>query len=273
MTSSKLCVAAIQLSSGEDVQQNLEACAHWVRDAARRGARIVVLPEGFAYLGPERAKKNHAEVIGDFGAPIQSALAALALETSTTLIAGGLPEVSAEPERPYNTCLVVGPAGDLLGAYRKVHLFDVELPDGTAVKESQATSAGSAPVVVEAEGVHVGLSICYDVRFPELYRALVAGGAEVLVVPAAFTLQTGKDHWKVLLRARAIESQCWVVAAGQWGPRPKGPPSYGHSMIVDPWGTVVAQVSDGTGTAVAELDRAYQERVRKILPSLAHRRL
>ncbi len=168
---------------------------------------------------------------------------------------------------------MIGPDGRRVASYRKIHLFDVELPDGTELRESVATTAGAEPVVVEVDGFKVGLSICYDLRFPELYRALVDRGAEIIVVPAAFTLQTGKDHWHVLLRARAIESQCWLVAAAQWGRHPKGRASYGHSLVADPWGQVVAECSDRVGVIDADVDREYLERVRRTLPSLAHRRL
>jgi predicted amidohydrolase len=162
-----------------------------------------------------------------------------------------------------------------------VHLFDVELPDGSSLRESATTTSGvpgsgaasAALVVVDAFGFKVGLSICYDLRFPELYRGLVDAGAEVLLVPAAFTLQTGKDHWHPLLRARAIESQCYVAAAGQWGKHSRGRSTYGHSMVIDPWGTIVAEASDRTGVVVADIERAYLERVRGLIPSLKHRRL
>jgi deaminated glutathione amidase len=268
-----LRVAAVQLGSQDDVGENLARAAAEVRAAASRGARLIVLPENFAYLGPEPGKRQHAERLGDLDAPIQAAVAAMARETGATVVAGGFPETSGDPDRPFNTCAAFAPDGGVIGAYRKIHLFDVELPDGTALSESVATSAGSEPVVVEVEGHRIGLSVCYDLRFPELYRALVDRGAEVLLVPAAFTLQTGKDHWHVLLRARAIESQSWVIAAAQWGRHPKDRASYGHALIADPWGTVVADCSDGIGVAVADVDRRYTQRVRTILPSLAHRRL
>jgi predicted amidohydrolase len=184
-----------------------------------------------------------------------------------------MPELSGDDKRPYNSCVVFGPDGGLVARYRKIHLFDVELPDGSELRESAAVTEGAEPVVVEIGGFRVGLSICYDLRFPELYRALVDRGAEVLLVPSAFTLQTGKDHWHVLLRARAIESQCWLVAAAQWGRHPKNRASYGHALIVDPWGTIVAECSDRVGLVIADTDRAYLERVRSMLPSLAHRRL
>jgi predicted amidohydrolase len=267
----RLTVAAVQLSSQERLEDNLEQCARWVRRARERGAQLVLLPENFAFMGPEVDKRSIAERLGDPSAPIQSALAAMARESGVVLCAGGLPEASGDPNRPYNTHCVLSPRGELVGSYRKIHLFDVTLPDGSELCESAATSAGREPVVIEVEGFRVGLSICYDLRFPELYRKLVDRGAEVLLVPAAFTLLTGKDHWHVLLRARAIESQCFVVAAAQWGSHPKGRTTYGHSLVADPWGTVIAECSDGPGVVVAELDRAVLERVRGSVPSLRHR--
>jgi deaminated glutathione amidase len=266
-------VAAVQLNSQDIVRENLDGCRLQVSAAAERGAEIVVLPENFAYLGPEPGKREHAERLGDYSAPIQAALRELARQHQVVLVAGGFPERSDEPNRPFNTCAVLDRNGDLIGAYRKIHMFDVSLPDGTELSESAATVAGSEPVVVDALGLRLGLSVCYDLRFPELYRALVDRGADVLLVPAAFTLQTGKDHWHVLLRARAIESQCWLVAAAQWGRHPKGRASYGHALIVDPWGTIVAECSDGPGVAVADVDLTYTTRVRQSVPSLTHRRL
>jgi deaminated glutathione amidase len=268
-----LRLAAVQLNCQQDVAQNLDQSRAMVRAAAERGARLVVLPENFAYLGSEPGKREHAERLGDVSAPIQGALSAMAREHALVLIGGGFPERSADPERPYNTSVAFGPDGLLLGSYRKIHLFDVELPDGTALSESVATAAGSDPVVIDALGFKVGLSICYDLRFPELYRQLVDRGANLITVPSAFTLQTGKDHWHVLLRARAIESQSWLVAAAQWGRHPKNRASYGHALICDPWGTIVAECSDGVGVAVADIDAAFAERVRRSLPSLAHRKL
>ena len=271
--SDALRIGAVQLNCQAEVQPNLTECRHQVSAAAKLGARVVVLPENFAYLGPETGKRDIAERLGDDAAPIQRAVAEMARDAGVTVVAGGLPEASSDPKRPHNTCAVYDADGSLVAAYRKIHLFDVELPDGTELLESVATTAGTEPKVVEVEGFRIGLSICYDLRFPELYRKLVDLGAEVLLVPAAFTLQTGKDHWHALLRARAIESQCWVVAAAQWGRHPKGRASYGHSLIADPWGLVVAEASDRVGVVVADVDRAYLDKVRAMVPSLEHRRL
>jgi predicted amidohydrolase len=272
MANDSLRVAAVQLSSREDVGENLGHVRRLVAEAATRGARLVLLPENFAFMGEEEAKRAFAERLGD-GAPIQKALTELAREHGVTIIAGGFPERSEDPRRPFNSCVVFDPHGEVAAVYRKIHLFDVDLPDGTAYRESAGSAAGKEPVVVTIEGFVVGLSICYDLRFPELYRALVDRGAELLVVPAAFTLQTGKDHWHVLLRARAIESQCFVLAAGQWGKHPLGRMTYGHSMGIDPWGTIVAEASDRIGVVMVDVVRDDITRVRTSLPSLRHRRL
>lgn len=184
-----------------------------------------------------------------------------------------MPEKSDDPARPFNTSVVVSPQGRAVARYRKIHLFDVEVGDGQVYRESASTSAGDGVVATPIGGVVVGLSVCYDLRFPELYRELVDVGAELLTVPAAFTLATGKDHWHALLRARAIESQCWVLAAGQWGTHPRGRRTYGKSCLVDPWGDVVAQASEGVGVVIGTVDMERLASIRRSLPSLAHRRL
>jgi deaminated glutathione amidase len=270
MAKAELGVAAVQLNSQAELGQNLEQARQQVRRAASRGAELVVLPENFAFFGPELEKRAHAQPLD--GA-IGSALADMARESSVFVVGGGFPERSGDAERPHNTLLVVGPDGKSLAAYRKIHLFDVELGAGGSYSESAATKAGADVVVVDIAGFKIGLSICYDLRFPELYRALAEQGAEVLLVPAAFTLHTGKDHWHVLLRARAIESQAFVVAAAQQGLHPGGKQTYGHALVADPWGTVLAEAADGVGVACATLERARLEAVRRSLPSLNHRRL
>ena len=267
-----LRVAAVQLNSQEDLEQNLEQCRLAISRAAELGAVVVVLPENFAIFGGDAERRRVAETL-ETAAPIQDTLRNLARGLGLSIVAGGFPEKSSDPARPYNTCWVVGQSGETLAAYRKIHLFDVDLADGTRLAESDAATAGSEPSVVELSGFRFGLSICYDLRFPELYRSLVERGAEVLLVPAAFTLHTGKDHWHVLLRARAIEAQCWVVAAAQWGKHQAGRTTYGHSLVCDPWGTIVAECPDGLGVIVHELDRERLVDVRRQLPALAHRRL
>lgn len=273
MTSEKLRVAAVQLSSQDDIERNLAEAEALIGQAAEQEAGLILLPENFAYFGSEAGRRQIAERLGDVSAPIQGMLSRAAKEARATIIAGGFPEASSDAERPFNTCAVFDMNGELTASYRKIHLFDVELSDGSKLRESANTHAGSEPIITRVAGFRVGLSICYDLRFPELYRALVNRGAEILVVPAAFTLLTGKDHWHVLLRARAIEAQCWVIAAAQWGKHPNGRTTYGHSLIVDPWGAVVAEASDRMSVVVSEVDRAYLEQVRTRLPSLTHRRL
>jgi predicted amidohydrolase len=269
----RLRIAALQLSSQESLAQNLEQVDALVARAAASGAELVVLPENFAYMGPESGKRSLAERLGDEAAPIQSALRRLAQRHRLGLIAGGFPERSADADRPYNTSAYFTPSGELAATYRKIHLFDVDLGKHGTLCESANTSPGSEVVTLRSGGFGVGLSICYDLRFPELYRRLVDGGAEVLTVPAAFTLYTGKDHWHVLLRARAIESQCYVVAAAQWGKHPEGRATYGHALIADPWGTVIAEASDCIGLVCADIERSFLNDVRSRVPSLQHRRL
>jgi len=274
MTETILRVGVAQLSSADDVPANLAEAEMAIRRAAEQGARLVVLPENFAYFGPEAGRRAVAERLGSGAGPIETALRRAAVAHGVTVIGGGMPEISDDPARPYNTCAVFEPDGSLGARYRKIHLFDVDLSDGTRLTESSGTLPGPVdPVVVEVGGFRVGLSVCYDLRFPELYRSLSDRGADVFVVPAAFTLHTGKDHWHVLLRARAIEGQAWVVAAAQFGRHPGGRLTYGHSLVADPWGLVVAEASDRPGVVVADLRRSDVERVRAALPSLRHRRL
>jgi predicted amidohydrolase len=233
-----------------------------------------VLPENFAFMGPDSERRSHAEMLGDVDAPIQRAIASLARRHAIFVVAGGMPERNdKDDERPFNTAVVFDSSGTIVGSYRKIHLFDVDLADGFSPRESQTSTAGTEPVMLRIGDFGVGLSICYDMRFPELYRALVRLGAEILLAPSAFTLHTGKDHWHVLLRARAVESQCYVVAAAQYGKHPLGRTTYGHALIADPWGTVIAECSDGKGFALGTIDAGHIARVRASLPSLEHRKL
>jgi len=273
MSETPLTVAAVQLSSQDDVDKNMARVRALVTDARRAGAQIVTLPENFALMGEEEDKRAIAEPLDGALGPIGRALSALAAELEVAIIAGGFPERTGDPRRPYNTSVLFDRTGALASRYRKIHLFDVDVPGGQTYRESHSTTEGEEPVVARVAGVDVGMTVCYDVRFPELYRRLAQLGARVVTVPAAFTLMTGKDHWSVLLRARAIENQVFVVAAAQTGKHPKGRQTYGKSMIVDPWGDVLAQCGEGEGFCVARLDLAYQDRVRAALPCLTHRRL
>lgn len=273
--SDPVIAAVVQMTSGPDVRANLARAGALVRRAAERGARLIVLPENFAYFGDEERKCDAAERYAPGeppGGAIGLAACALSLETGAWIVWGGAPEhTDAVSARTHNTSFVTSPAGEVAARYRKIHLFDVALSDGSVYRESRAVAPGDEVVAVETPAGVLGLSICYDVRFPELYRALVDRGATLLTVPAAFTVPTGRDHWHLLLRARAVESQCFVLAAAQWGTHPNGRQTYGHALIVDPWGTVIAECADGEGIAVAELDPERVSSIRASLPALEHR--
>jgi predicted amidohydrolase len=264
--------AVVQLNTQDDLDRNLERVRHWVAQAAAEGAQFVTLPENFAYMGEEARRRELAEHLdGAFPGPILGTLSEVASKHDVWVLGGGMPERSDDIARPFNTSVLVDPRGAIAAAYRKVHLFDVTLPDGTTHRESAATSPGTEAVTAEVYGARVGLSICYDVRFPELYRRLLDQGARVVTIPAAFTVTTGKDHWHPLLRARAIENQVYVLAPAQHGKHPRGRSTYGKALIVDPWGEVIAQCSEGEGMATAWLDFGQQDRIRTALPSLLHR--
>jgi predicted amidohydrolase len=259
--------AAIQLNSTEDTERNRAAAERLVREAAGRGATLVVLPEKWNRLcEPERMAASAEPLDG----PSTTWARGLARELGIDLVAGSISEDAGELN--HNTSVHVGPDGDVRAAYRKLHLFDVEVA-GTVYRESAYESPGDDIVVSElADGAGLGMSICYDLRFPELYRSLSARGVRVIAVPAAFTLTTTRDHWEVLLRARAMENQAFVVAANQVGEHPPGLRSGGRSMIVDPWGVVLAQAPDEESVVVADLDYVRQDDVRAKLPLLEHRR-
>jgi predicted amidohydrolase len=265
-------VGVVQITSTADVEANLAAVERTVRRAAGDGAKLVVVPECFAYLGPEEGKLAVAEPLPS-GGPVLDRCRALARETAVDLVLGGFWERSLEPGKVKNACVHLRAGGEVAAVYRKIHLFDVDLPDGTRLKESDTVDPGDELVVTDTPFGALGLSVCYDLRFPELYRKLVDRGAIALAIPAAFTLTTGKDHWHVLLRARAIEQQCYVLAAAQFGRHFGSRVSYGHALISDPWGTVLAECGDGEGVAVATIDPEVVERIRGSLPSLAHRRM
>lgn len=262
-------VALCQLNSRTDRAANLAVARDLLDRAAAARADLAILPEYVDYLGPASDAPKPEPVDGEFA----ELLATAARELSMWVLAGSFHEVGPDAERTFNTSLLFDRAGGLAAVYRKIHLYDVEIPGRVSYRESDDVAAGTELVVAPVEGVEVGLSICYDLRFPELYRQLAVRGARVLVVPAAFMLHTGRDHWEVLLRARAIENQCYVLAVGQIGDHDPGRTCYGRSMVIDPWGTVLAQAPDEVGVTVADLDLDRLARIRVELPSLANRRL
>jgi nitrilase len=264
-------IAALQMVSTPRVADNLAAAARLVAAAAREGAELVALPEYFGLMGAsERDKLGVAEVFGD--GPIQAMLAQAARAHGVWLIGGTLPIASGDPEHVYNASLVFAPDGTLAARYDKLHLF--RYADGREdFDERRVLRAGEAPVAFDAGALRVGLSICYDLRFPELYRALTRTPCDLLAVPSAFTATTGRAHWELLLRARAIENQAYVIAPAQGGVHESGRRTWGHSMIVDPWGEVLGVREEGEGVVLAELDAARIAAVREQLPALQHRRL
>jgi deaminated glutathione amidase len=264
-------VAAIQMCSGMEVGANLATAGRLLAEAAAAGAGLAVLPENFAFMGRhERDRLAVAEADGS--GPIQDFLATTARALGITLIGGTIPVRVPDGARVAAASLVLGPDGSRLGRYDKIHLFDVDLPDGGGTyRESAGTAAGTTPEVVSTPLGPTGVTVCYDLRFPELYRTLVARGAVLLVVSAAFTVPTGEAHWEVLLRARAIENLSAVVAAAQWGEHANGRRTWGHSLIVDAWGQVLAQLPAGEGYVLAQIDLGRQAAVRKEFPALTHR--
>jgi predicted amidohydrolase len=262
-------VGAVQLTSTEDTDRNLATADRLVREAAERGAELVVLPEKWSLLGTGDQLREGAEPLDG---PAVSWARDVAGELGIDLVAGSIVERVPGREKTSNTSVHVGPDGAIKATYRKLHMFDVEI-DGMVYAESEHEQPGDDVVVSAlADGTAVGMSVCYDVRFPELYRLLAVRGAEIVSVPSAFTLATTRDHWEVLLRARAIENQCFVVAPNQIGSHPGGYRSGGRSMIVDPWGLVLATAPDLETTIVADLDPDVLRDVRRRLPALTHRR-
>ena len=265
----RIRVACVQMTSRRDKAANLERAESLVARAASTGADVVVLPEKWNLIGSADDYRAAAEPLD--GGPSTEAMARWARTLGVSLVGGSITERREGREKLSNTSCVFDAEGELVAVYRKIHLFDVEV-GGHVYRESEAEEPGTEPVVARAEDWVVGLSVCYDVRFPELYRILALEGAELVTVPAHFTTLTGRDHWHVLLRARAIENQCYVAAAAQVGETTPGKPAYGRSLLVDPWGTVLAQAPDEETVIVAELDRGRLRDIRAKLPSLANRR-
>jgi deaminated glutathione amidase len=264
----RIRVACVQMTSRADKAANLEAAERLVAQAAATGADIVLLPEKWNGIGDAAFYHESAEPL-DNGESV-AAMSTWARTHGITLVGGSIVELREGREKRSNTSLVFDSDGEIVATYRKIHLFDVEV-GGVVYRESESEEPGDEAVVADAEDWRLGLSVCYDVRFPELYRILALEGAQLVTVPAHFTTPTGKDHWHVLLRARAIENQLYVAAAAQIGETLPGKPAYGRSLIVDPWGLVIAQAPDEETVVSAELDRAHLDDIRAKLPSLANR--
>jgi deaminated glutathione amidase len=266
---SRLRVALVQLAADHDLAGNLDRAVALVRQAGESKPGLIALPEMFQYRGPVAGFRESATSLPG---PITERFAELARNLNCWILLGSLAERSSDPMRPFNTSVLLDPAGQIAATYRKRHLFDVTIEDGPSDRESARITPGDSSVVAVMEGiaqevdVRLGLSICYDLRFPELYRELSAGGAVIMAVPANFTEATGRDHWEVLLRARAIENGAFVIAPAQCGSG-GGVPAHGRSMVVDPWGTVIAQAPDGPGVVVADLALERVVAVRRQLPT------
>lgn len=274
----KFLAAAIQMNSQPDLEQNIEKAEELVEQSAEKGACFVALPENFAFLGNDTEKHRQAERISE---AVLTDIPKWAQSYGVYLLAGGFP-VRAKTEKVYNRAIMVNPKGDLIAQYDKIHLFDISLSDEEHYRESDWVEPGPkeaeqmASMVCDIEPdngtlVRIGLSICYDVRFPELYRHLSNLATQVLCVPAAFTQPTGEAHWEILLRARAIENSCYVIAPAQTGRHGEKRKTYGHSLIIDPWGKILSDAGTFPGVALAEIDPKYLNEVRENLPSLRHR--
>ncbi|NER22456.1 MAG: carbon-nitrogen hydrolase family protein [Symploca sp. SIO1B1] len=261
--------AAIQMTSLSDLDKNLVEAEALIDLAVRQGAELVSLPENFSFMGIEEDKIAEAKTIAQAS---EKFLKTMAQRFQVTILGGGFP-VPVTEDKVYNTALLIAPNGVELARYHKVHLFDVNLPDGNTYRESSTVMSGTElPTVYSSEDLgNLGLSVCYDVRFPELYRNLSHQGADILFVPAAFTAYTGKDHWQVLLQARAIENTCYVIAPAQTGRHYAMRQTHGHAMIVDPWGSILADASDTPGVAIAEINPDRLQQIRRQMPSLEHR--
>jgi len=266
-------VAAIQMASGPNVQANLDEAGRLIADAVAAGAALVALPENFGLIGKdERAKLEEAEADG--AGPTQDFLSATAARHGVWIVGGTLPIAAPSGERVRQALCVYDARGERVARYDKIHLFDVTIEGtGETYRESSTIEPGDAPAVIDTPFGRMGLTICYDLRFPELYRLLGEQGAEIFVVPSAFTKATGRAHWEVLLRARAIENLAYVIAPAQGGFHVNGRETWGHAMVVDPWGTVLDELGQGTGFVTADLDPQQLERTRSNFPAIRHRRL
>ncbi len=268
MGTDALRVAAVQMNSRQDKAKNIETALRLIDQAAAEGARLIALPEVWSFIGDDEGSRAAAEPIPG---PTIEILAERARRHDVYIHAGSIQEARPGDPRIYNTTAMIDPRGEVIAKYAKIHMFDVVLDGVASYQESAVVSPGDEIVTVDVDGFSVGLTICYDIRFPELYRILALRGAEIIFQPAAFTLTTGKDHWEPLIRARAIENTVYMVSPAQVGSYAEGKWSWGRSMIVNPWGTVVATAPDEETVIVANLERALLERVRRQVPSLANR--
>lgn len=265
-------VAAIQMVSGTDVDANLDDAARLISAAVSAGAEFVVLPENFAIM-PTKDAGQLQVMERDGNGPIQEFLSAQAQQNHIWLVGGSTPLVSSQPSKVRAACLLFNDRGERVARYDKLHLFDVKLDNGEEYSESLTIEPGDSVVVVDSPIGRLGLTICYDLRFPELFREMLDQGAEIFCVPSAFTATTGKVHWEILLRARAIENLAYVIGAGQGGSHSSGRKTYGDSIIIDPWGKVINRLARGPGIVTADIDRKRLEKLRRSLPSIEHRRL
>jgi predicted amidohydrolase len=268
MANTAFDVAVLQMNSGEDKARNVETALRLIDDAAATGARLVVLPEIWTFLGSDEGNRANAEFIPG---PVTDALAAKAKQHGIYLHGGTMLEKRDGEPKLFNTTVVFDPSGELVARYSKIHMFDVVLDGVASYQESNTVQRGEEIVTFDMDGTTVGLAICYDLRFPELFRILTLRGADVIVLPAAFTMTTGKDHWEVLIRARAIENQVYMVSCGQYGPDSSGKWCYGRSLIADPWGTVLATAPDREFVLRATVDLDYLQKVRRQVPSVQNR--
>ena len=263
----KYLMAVVQMDTRDNKDANLKAACNFIDEAAAKGAKFVSFPEVFNVIDDGQ---EAPELVPE-GRTI-SLMAEKAREHGIWIHCGSIAEVNPDGDRKFNTTAVLDPTGKMVAKYRKLHTFDITLPDGSVAEESAKIKPGDKMVTVETEMGHLGLSICYDIRFPEMYRWMALQGAQILFTPANFRMATGKDHWEAILRARAIENTCYVVAAGQYGKKRGVSDSFGDSVIIDPWGTIVARAPERAGIAVGEIDLDYLDRVRANLPSLKNRR-
>ena len=263
----KYQIGVIQMDTRDNYEENMEAACRFIDEAAAKGAKLVTFPEVFNYIGTE---PREAEEIPN--GPTITLMAKKAREHHIWIHCGSISEVNPNGEKKYNTTVLLNPEGEEVARYRKLHAFDITLADGTETRESDRMQIGNDIVMVDTELGKFGLSICYDIRFPELYRYMAQNGCQVLFTPANFQMQTGKDHWEIILRTRAVENTCYVVAAGQIGKKRGTSLSYGSSLVADPWGTVIARAKETAVVTMAEIDLDYLDKVRRDLPCLKNKR-